>query len=144
VSIGPWEDIGTHVGMCVSDGSPRERAADRRSSPSEVVVPGMASFDRDRRRLKEIERSLREDDPRFARRFTWLGAARLVRWLVTFVAVCACVVSGLALVAEGARRGSWPVSVVGVALAVGVPVPVAVRWWRSVVHSDVPRGIRGP
>ncbi|EID53012.1 DUF3040 domain-containing protein [Saccharomonospora xinjiangensis] len=89
----------------------------------------MALRDDEQRRLAEIERRLSEDDPRLARRLAHLGSAYLSRSIVTFVALCACFVAGLALVAAGTQLRFWPVSIIGIVLAVGVPTVVTWRVW---------------
>lgn len=83
--------------------------------------------DDEQRRLAEIERGLSEDDPWLARRLAHFGSAHLSRQVVTFVALCACFVGGLALVAAGAQLRFWPVSALGAVLA--VVVAPGVTWW---------------
>ncbi|EHR60336.1 DUF3040 domain-containing protein [Saccharomonospora cyanea] len=89
----------------------------------------MTLRDDERRRLVEIERGLSEDDPRLARRLAHFGSDHLSRQVVTFVALCACFVVGLALVAAGAQLRFWPVSALGAVLAVVVPAVVTWRVW---------------
>ncbi|MEU7481765.1 DUF3040 domain-containing protein [Lentzea sp. NPDC042327] len=89
--------------------------------------------EKERLQLKEIERQLAEEDPRFAARLTRKPPPhqRLSRKAMFAVLLVLADVVGLAVLVGGVTLGSVVLIVLGVAVLAVFPVLVVVRAWQG-------------